>query len=201
MQISELSAATGVSVASLKYYLREGLLMPGIPTAATRATYTDMHVARVRLLRALHEIGGLSIAAARAAVHALENPPATTAELLHHAHDALPAPGDEAPESGEVKELVAGLGWQVEEDSTARQSLTTTLDALRDGGVPMSSELLRAYAEAVLPIAELDIATVAEATSAAEALNTAVVGTVLLDPVLSSLRRLAQQHLACERLA
>ena len=45
MQISGLSARTGVSIASLKYYLREGLLMPGAPTSATRAEYDEGHVA------------------------------------------------------------------------------------------------------------------------------------------------------------
>ena len=41
MRISELSARTGVPVATIKYYLREGLLPEGERTAPTQATYAD----------------------------------------------------------------------------------------------------------------------------------------------------------------
>jgi MerR HTH family regulatory protein len=65
VRISELSEATGVAVHTLKYYLREGLLMPGRPTSRTRAEYGGEHVERVRLVRALVEHGGVPIAGVR----------------------------------------------------------------------------------------------------------------------------------------
>ena len=37
MRISDLAETTGVPVHTLKYYLREGLLMPGEATSRTRA--------------------------------------------------------------------------------------------------------------------------------------------------------------------
>ena len=39
MRISELSARSGVSVATIKYYLRERVLPEGERTSATQATY------------------------------------------------------------------------------------------------------------------------------------------------------------------
>ena len=37
MRISALAQATGLPVATVKYYLREGLLHPGVATSATQA--------------------------------------------------------------------------------------------------------------------------------------------------------------------
>jgi DNA-binding transcriptional MerR regulator len=64
MRISELSQASGVPVATIKYYLREGLLHEGQLTSATQAQYDQSHLARLRLVRALLGAGGLSVAAA-----------------------------------------------------------------------------------------------------------------------------------------
>ncbi|RAC11977.1 MerR family transcriptional regulator, partial [Burkholderia multivorans] len=53
MRISELSRRSDVPVATIKYYLREGLLPAGERTSATQAVYTDAHVNRLALIRAL----------------------------------------------------------------------------------------------------------------------------------------------------
>ncbi|GMA88788.1 hypothetical protein GCM10025868_40380 [Angustibacter aerolatus] len=45
-------------VATVKYYLREGLLPPGTPTSRTQAQYDEEHVRRLRLVRALLDVGG-----------------------------------------------------------------------------------------------------------------------------------------------
>ena len=59
VRISELSAQTAVPVATLKYYLREGVLQPGEARSATNAEYGAAHVDRVKLIRALVETAGL----------------------------------------------------------------------------------------------------------------------------------------------
>ena len=71
MRISELAETTGVPVHTLKYYLREGLLMPGEATSRTRAEYGPEHVERVRLVRALVEHGGVGIAGVHSILGAL----------------------------------------------------------------------------------------------------------------------------------
>ena len=53
MRLAELCAATGVPSATVKYYLREGLLPAGEWVSATRAEYGPEHVERLRLIRAL----------------------------------------------------------------------------------------------------------------------------------------------------
>lgn len=74
LAISELSKATGVPLATVKYSLREGLLPAGRATGATQAQYDESHVIRLRLARSLVQVGGLSVAAARDVLAALDTP-------------------------------------------------------------------------------------------------------------------------------
>jgi len=74
MRMSELSATTGVPVPTLKYYLREGLLHAGKRTSPNQARYDESHLARVRLVRALIEVGGLPITRAAEVVAAMQRP-------------------------------------------------------------------------------------------------------------------------------
>ncbi|MBK9612844.1 MerR family transcriptional regulator [Candidatus Amarobacter glycogenicus] len=73
MKISELSSRTGVSIPSLKFYLREGLLPQGQLSAPNQADYSESHVRRAALIRALRDVAGLSIAKIKAIVDALEH--------------------------------------------------------------------------------------------------------------------------------
>jgi DNA-binding transcriptional MerR regulator len=61
MWMAELAARSGLSVATIKFYLREGLLPPGEATGATRSRYDESHVRRLRLIRALTEVAGLRL--------------------------------------------------------------------------------------------------------------------------------------------
>jgi len=74
VRVSELSAATGVTVPTLKYYLREGLLLAGQLSSANQASYDESHVARVRLIRALIEVGNLPVATAKTVLAAIDTP-------------------------------------------------------------------------------------------------------------------------------
>lgn len=198
MQVSELSARSGVTVPTLKYYLREGLLMPGEPTSATRATYGEDHLERVRLIRALIDVGRLSLADAGRIIAAIDSDIESVSDLLGTAHSALPAPGLDEQESPEVAALVEELGWCVDPGSPARRSLTATLAATARAGVPVTPEALRRYARACEDVAAVDVDAV-EGLSPSDMLMTVVVGTVMIDPVLSALRRLAQEHLSVQR--
>jgi DNA-binding transcriptional MerR regulator len=193
MRISELAETTGVPVHTLKYYLREGLLMPGEATSRTRAEYGAGHVERVRLVRALVEHGGVGIAGVHSILSALAAPPPSRHELLGVAHCALPTPGDQGPVSEEVTDLVAELGWPVWREAPAVRALSAAVAAARAAGVPLSAESLRRYAEAMADVAAVDLDAALAADGPAAAMHTVVVGTVMVDPVLVALRRLAQE--------
>lgn len=90
MRISELARRSGVSVGTVKYYLREGLLPPGEATSATQAQYTDEHVTRLGLIRALLGPGRLSVAAARDVLAAVDDPELSAHQVIGAVHGALP---------------------------------------------------------------------------------------------------------------
>ena len=199
MRISELAETTGVPVHTLKYYLREGLLMPGEATSRTRAEYGAEHVERVRLVRALVEHGGVGIAGVHSILAALAAPPPSRHELLGVAHCALPTPGDQGPVSEEVAALVDELGWPVWPEAPALRALSAAVAAARAAGVDLPTGSLRRYAAAMADVAAVDLDVALAAESPAAAMHTVVVGTVMIDPVLVALRRLAQESVSARR--
>lgn len=206
MRISGLAAATGVPVATLKYYLREGLVPPGAATSRTQADYDDTHVARVRLVRALTESAGLSLAAVRDVLAALDDPPMSRHGLLGAAHHALVAAEGEGMSREEpgavgddearrrVLELVAERGWC--DDPLLVDRLGEQLRAADAAGVAVSDGYLRALAAAADRVAAADLSTVRG--EPADALRQVVLGTLLTDPLLVTLRRMAQERASRE---
>ena len=74
MRIGELSAKTGVPVATIKYYVREGLMAGGERTGHNQVSYGEEHVRRLRLVRAMVETGALPIAKVREVLAEIEDP-------------------------------------------------------------------------------------------------------------------------------
>ena len=200
MRISELSAASGVPVPTLKYYLREGLLMPGEATSRTRAEYGPEHLERLRLVRALVEHGGVGIAGVRSVLEALAAPPPSRHDFLGVAHCALPTSGDDAPPSPEVTALLEHLRWRVWPDAPAARALGVAIAAAREAGVPVDPPRLQRYAEAMHDVAVIDVEHALAAGSPEAAMHAVVVGTVMVDPVLVALRRVAQEAVSAQRV-
>src|SRR5512142_93686 len=148
MRISELARETGLSVPTVKYYLREGLLPPGRPTAATQAEYGAGHVARLRLVRALVDVGGLSLAAVRSVLAALDAGPSQLGSAVATAHESLaPAPRDgDAPPTLALA-AITRLGWSIEPSSAALRQLDAALHATAAVGIPPDDERLAVYAD------------------------------------------------------
>lgn len=204
MRISDLALASGLSVATIKYYLREGLLAPGRPTAATQATYDQGHLLRLRLVRALVEVAGLSLADVAAVVACLEAPAASWHDVLGAAHGVLPprlSPLDpDALLASPAWALMSSLGWRVQPGAPALAQLDRALAAAEAAGLSVGPDLLERYADAAQLLAEGDVASV-PTTSAAAATRHVVVGTLLLEPVLLAMRRLAQVDASARRFA
>jgi DNA-binding transcriptional MerR regulator len=201
MQISELSRASRVPLPTLKFYLREGLLPPGNAIAINRAQYGDAHFRRLHLIRALTEIGRLPLKTVRAVIRAIEDQELPLHDLLGIAHWALEpeAPVDVDPMRDAVDALVDGLGWEVDNQAPARRTLGQALATLRDLGHDVSLATLRRYAVAADSLAADEVATVPAHASRSDAVERAVVGTVLYETVLTALRRMAQEHRSAER--
>jgi DNA-binding transcriptional MerR regulator len=204
LRISELARATGVPVATIKYYLREGLLPPGTPTAPNQADYDDGHVHRLRLVRVLLEVGGLGIARARTVLTALDDRTRSMHEVLGVAHYALGPDGDDdsptaSGERAEIDRFLDGLGWRVSAAAPGRNELAGALAALRRLGWDVTPDVFDPYAAAAEAIAAREVAAVSGESSRAATVERVVVGTVVFEKALTALRRMAQEHHSAAR--
>lgn len=199
MRISELARRVGVPVGTVKFYLREGLLHGGTLTSATQAQYDESHVDRLALIRVLVGTGGLSLAATRQVLDVIDHPPSSPHDLAGAAHHAL-GPKVEPTEAGREKAqaVLDRLGWQVYPDAPAIGQLASALDALAAVGFAAVDEMVERYARSAAELAEGDVAGVPTG-SPAEAVRYVVTGTILFEPLLLALRRLAQEDASARR--
>ncbi|HSY15919.1 MAG TPA: MerR family transcriptional regulator [Jatrophihabitantaceae bacterium] len=200
MKISELSRHSGVPVATIKFYLREGLLPPGRATAARQAQYSADHLHRLRLIRALIQVGGLSIAKALEVLAAAETV-TDRHELLGVTLWAIQPELDADVDDPEwimckehVDSLVKRLDWQVSSQSPVRDVLVNALQHLHRIGTDYGPDDLLPYARLAEATALLDLDQLSEVENSMNLAERALVLTVLLEPVLLALRRLAQEH-------
>jgi DNA-binding transcriptional MerR regulator len=209
MRISELSRRTGVSVASIKYYLREGLLAPGESAGATnQADYDESHVHRLHLIRTLLTVGGLSVAAVRDTVHALDAPDVDRHLLLAVAHTALPTPAGGAREQPtpdvlqartDVAAFLDELSWPSAADAPARLMLADALVALRRLGRDVEADVFAPYARAADELADAELASMPTDSPPERMVEDAVIGTVVFESALVALRRLAHGKHSADR--
>jgi DNA-binding transcriptional MerR regulator len=199
MRISQLAEAAGVPLATVKYYLREGLLPPGRSITARLSEYDDEHVRRLRLLRALREVGGVPVSRLRALAEAVEAGQEPF-DLLGQTADALappPPPPGAGREAGRAAadRVIDGAGWQIRPESPDRENLAAALEVLAAFGVGHARDrLLRPYVEAADHLARHEIASLDTSQGGAVLLEQMVLGQVLLGHVLDVLRRLAEEH-------
>jgi DNA-binding transcriptional MerR regulator len=197
MRMAELSQRTAVPVPTIKYYVREGLVPRGELTSRNQATYDERHERRIRLVRALIDVGGLSIATTRDLLAQLDNPDASTDNLLGRTMLTLsPARerGDDETRSAaeaRVHELVRARGWHVDAHDPAYEVLVDLVAAMRALGEDDLLEILDTYAEAAERVAAIDLAVVSRRKDVESVIDGAVVGTVLGGSMLLALRRLA----------
>ncbi|MGY2745333.1 MerR family transcriptional regulator [Pseudarthrobacter sp. O4] len=199
MRISQLAAATGVPVATIKYYLREKLLHEGVLTSATQARYDDSHVRRLKLIRALVGTAGLSVAAARELLLGVDNPPESGHDPLGLAHRAVTRPAPDDVDLAPAQELLRRWGWGEQAcDRNTQAALVEALAGLSSAGFDLPLPVLDRYAQAMRDVADADVGSV-PTDSPEAAMRYVVLGTVLVEPVLLAMRRLAQQSASFER--
>ncbi|MHC5902768.1 MerR family transcriptional regulator [Streptomyces sp. S6] len=204
MRMSELSRRSGVSVTTIKYYLREGLLPPGRQTSATQAEYDETHLRRLRLIRALTGVRGLPVSTARQVIDAVGEHAGEPHVLLGLALGAISLTGEpeqqaEPEGAAEVDALIAELGWDVHAGAPARATLAETLVSLRSLGAPVDHGALLSYARLAERTAVVDMDQLDGLDDPLETAERALLLAFLLEPALLSLRRLAQQNESARR--
>ena len=195
--MAELSVRSGVSIPAIKFYLREQLLPPGRRGAPNQARYDEHHLRRLRLIRALLDVGGLSVAATRAVFEKVADPERSVHTALGAARHVVPGRHDD-PAFRRAGDTVARLAerrhWSVGPDTPGIETLTEVIATFyrldRDSTV---ARLLDDYAVVAEHLAEREIAAVADAGDLDPLAEGVVIGTVLGDVVLSALRRITHE--------
>jgi len=207
VRIGELSAASGVPLPTVKYYLREGLLPAGERTARNQADYGPEHVARLRLIRALIEVGGLSIADTRSVLAASDDPGLRLDEVMGAAHEAATARGTPTrvePAWSEARALVVAMaeqrGWRVEPGAPALDQAADAVAAVLAADMPELHPLIDLYFEVVEGMAGREVAAVLSMGAPDHIVRGVVVGTVVGEALLNALRLLAQQSVSIKIL-
>ncbi|WP_405424109.1 MerR family transcriptional regulator [Streptomyces erythrochromogenes] len=201
---------------TIKYYLREGLLPAGELTSPNQASYGDAHERRLRLVRALLEVGGLSVAAIGEVLAAVDDGDGPVHDLLGAAatrlvpeYGAGGASGDDGGSAGasgsggaadaetvlareRVARLIEDRGWRIASGNKAAEALVAALASLGRVGHGGFVELLDDYAEAAERVGRIDLDYVARRVAREDLVESVVVGTVLGDAVFAALRRMAQ---------
>ncbi|MGW1556779.1 MerR family transcriptional regulator [Streptomyces sp. NPDC002144] len=210
MRLAELSTRSGVSIATIKYYLREGLLPQGRQINATTSEYDEEHLRRLRLVRAMIQIGRVPVATVREVLGHVDDDSLGRTIRLGAALWALP----QVPEPDEDDEYVRAahrevgalldrLGWQharqLTSISPAYRSLVVALAAFRRLGFDWGAEQLAPYAELMHRTAVLDLDNMEAYPSDAEQVEFAILGAILNEPALQALHRLAQEEESARR--
>ncbi|GIH72313.1 MerR family transcriptional regulator [Sphaerimonospora thailandensis] len=202
MRISQLSAESGVPIPTIKFYLREGLLPQGEQTSATRAEYDQSHLRRLRLIRALLEVGRLPVATIRKIIEAVQDEETDIHDMLGTAHYALSPAPEPAPDDADwrdaremVDHLVADLDWdRVQPDAPTRDELAQTLVTLKHLGMPVTRDELLPYAKAAdTLVREHDIRKIPLDGPRDTAVEALVICQVLYGKAFDAMRRLAQE--------
>ena len=192
---------SGVAIPSIKFYLREGLIEAGERSSPNQASYDDRHVERLRLVRALIDVGGLSVASVRAVLAAVDDDSMPLDWAFGRAQraipGALPPEGEPLAESRgtvEIETLLAIDDWQISKGNPGRPMAAQVIDSYEKLGLEPLIRVLPAYLEAARIVARADLDAVGAAPDRASMVETVVVGTVLGDSLFAGLRRIAQER-------
>jgi len=201
MRMAELSRASGIPTATIKYYLREGLLPGGETTAPNQARYGQHHIDRLSLIRALREAAGLPITTIGRVLTAMDaHQPGASPEHLTIAVGEMSEPlvvpdgetGDYDRAESDLGDLVDELGWNVDRDSPGHDDAVRSLVAIHRylPGLISDPKQLRPYGLAVRGLADVEIPDDFDpAADPAATLRFSVLGTALFEPLILALRK------------
>jgi DNA-binding transcriptional MerR regulator len=219
VRLAELSRRSGVARSTIKFYLREGLLPAGTPQGRNQALYEERHLERLRLIRALREVAGLSLEVVGRVASELDRAHTqgwnSDADPIGEAWRAMYAPPARArsPEAqadyekvrAEVVELMRKLPWTLCQDHVENYYFA---DELADALVEIRRYLypdypvaaLAFYASEAWRLSEREFAQAhrgarvpqrARGDDIAEPTRRAILATVLFERIFGALRRCA----------
>lgn len=201
MKIAELSRRARVPIPTIKYYIREGMLSHGERVGRNQARYTQAHLDRLALIATLQQ-AGLSLAVIKRVLQAMDTMPVAAGDFMAIAVDALAPPrtphagaaDDQTRAQAEavLRTVVQERGWDISPGSPAWEAaVQACAGVLSVWPGALTVPVLTRYAAAAEAIAAFELPDTWNPAAPADALTYAVLGTVLFEPVILTLRRLA----------
>ncbi|SDB97385.1 DNA-binding transcriptional regulator, MerR family [Raineyella antarctica] len=205
MRMKELAVRSGTSTATIKFYLREGLLPPGRRVNATLAEYDESHLRRLELVATLRTVLGAPLDRIKALTDRIDDPEVALLQILADAQSL--ALGQEAAdatlqadEEPVVTDVFAERGWP-DVPSWARTALDAQVAQMRELGIAVDARTMSTYAEAADRAAALDIGVVQSAGSRDEAALVVAVGVHSYSQLLLGLLAVAQTSRSIKEFA
>ena len=197
MKISELSLQCDVPLPTIKFYIRQGLLPPGRKTGRNQADYGQRHVERLALIRALRDDAGLPIEVIARSMRAAD---ATRGDVVLAAMDALERPmgnpvDTQSAAYKRAERLVLAVtraqGWKVRRGDASVATATRALAVISSAFREPTPEMLAPYLKAARDIAAFEVPDDWSTDDPEPALRYGMLGTVLYEPLILALRRMA----------
>jgi DNA-binding transcriptional MerR regulator len=201
MKMAELAQRSGLSVATIKFYIREGLVPSGERTNVNQAAYSESHVTRLRLIRALTQVARLSLEQVREVLSETDEFP-TLRDAMGYAQDLVIGEVTTEPEYSPtavatLEAAVKERKREIERDGKSYASAVRAIEALELEGVGEILAAIPEYAKAADEVARIDLsamATIVELDALDDTIRSVVVGLALRDPLMRALTLLAQHH-------
>ena len=206
MRMAALSKATGVPVATIKFYLREGLLPAGERTSPNQSQYDGRHVHRLGLVRGLTEIGGLPLATVAEILSAIDDPSLPLDKVFSVLQRTAPRPstnveGRDSPVSLDMIDiLMHDRGWDCPHNDGHRHAAADLLTTMRRLNLNTTPTTLDVYATAAQLVAQVDKDGLGTRPSREQLIETLAIATILGDALLATFRRMAQTALSADML-
>ena len=211
MRISELGRRSGVPVTTIKFYIREGLLPAGAPSQRNQADYDATHLERLDLIRALRDVAGLSLEVVREVLEQVDKP-APDADPVGAALQAIyrvPERDRTVAEQADYERLrsqvdaqVRRFGWVLPDAARFPQHLN--VDIIADSVAQLRKHIAPDFPlERLEPLAALawqmsevlyrgeEDRVPAPGDDLVDPTRTAVLGTLLFEPIVTALLRSA----------
>ena len=204
MRISELSKLSGIPIATLKFYLREGLLPPGIPVGRNQAEYSDRHLRRILFIRAMTNVGRLDLSSVRQLLQVIEADQRSLTEVYDVVDRTVWPMDPEPPDTpltkqadADATELMGRLGWAIDPRSPGYSRFVTVLVTLRKLGCDCGIDYFTTYAEAALSLMAQELDLLPEEGRSPDR-AAAVARTILLGIAMTSMSSMAQAQLLAQ---
>ena len=155
---------------------------------------------RIGVAEALTGPAGLSVSQVKAILRIIDEPESSLNDRLAAATAVLADGADKGTDDESyprARRVVDWLGEPNRAEAPAAALLENALHAVETAGFELHPNQFAIYGEHMLAIAASEIANIP--TDPAEAVQYAVLGTVLFEPVLTAIRRLGQQSLVKRR--